>query len=149
MALSNHDQERIREYLLGHLNDEDLTKLEERLMVEDDLFEELEISKGELIEEYCAGELNQNDRQWFEHNYLASAEGRQRHVLALAIDCLKRPQAVEPESQPSFFEKLAAFWTRPRWAAAVVSAVLVLVIAGIWLRSRQPGTTVTVALANT
>jgi methionine-rich copper-binding protein CopC len=150
MALNNHDQARIRDYLLGHLNDEELTKLEERLMVEDDLFEELEISKGELIEEYCAGELNQNDRQWFEHNYLASADGRQQHVMALAIDCLKdQPAAVKPIApQPSFFEKLAAFWIRPQWAA-VGSVVLVLVVAGIWLRSRQPGTIVTVGLTNT
>src|SRR6185503_2052483 len=118
MALSNHDHERVREYLLGHLDGDELTKLEERLMVEDDLFEEFEISKGELIEEYCAGELNQDERQWFEHNYLASTEGRQRHVLALAIDCLNRPQPVElkPVPQPSLFEKLGAFFTRPRLA---------------------------------
>lgn len=152
MALSNHDQTRIREYLLGHLSDEELTKLEERLMVEDDLFEELEISKGELIEEYCAGELNQDDRRWFEHNYLASTEGRQLHALSLAIGCLKHPQplAQKPvKPQPSFFEKLAALFTSPRWAVPAMSAVLVLVIAGIWLRSRQPRTIVTVALTNT
>lgn len=150
MALSNHDQERVRDYLLGHLSDEELTKLEERLMVEDDLFDELEVSKGELIEEYCAGELNQNDRQWFEHNYLASTEGRQRHVLALAISCLKRPQPVEPQPQPSFLEKLAAFWRRPRWAVALASVLVVLGIAAIWVRSlQQSRTTVTVALVNT
>jgi hypothetical protein len=149
MALTNHDQARVREYLLGHLSDEDLTKLEERLMLEDDLFEELEISKGELIEEYCAGELNQDDQQWFEHNYLASAEGRQRHVLALAIDCLNRSEPALV-GQPSFFEKLAAFWTRPRWVVAGMSAVLVLVLAVIWMRSlQQPGTIVTAALINT
>ena len=150
MVLSNHDQERVRDYLLGRLSDEELTKLEERLMVEDDLFEELEVSKGELIEEYCAGELDQNDRQWFEHNYLASTEGRQRHVLALAISCLKRPQTVEPQPQPSFFEKLAAFWRKPHWAVAVASVVVVLGVAGLWIRSRQQSqTTITVALTNT
>jgi len=152
MALNTHDQERVRDYLLGHLSDEELTNLEERLMVEDDLFEELEVSKGELIEEYCAGELAQNDRQWFEHNYLASTEGRQRHVLALAITCLKRPQLVQPQPQPqpSFFEKLAAFWRRPQWALALTSVVVVLVVAGLWVRSRQQSqTTITVALTNT
>jgi methionine-rich copper-binding protein CopC len=147
MALNNHDQERVRDYLLGRLSDEELTRLEERLMVEDDLFEELEISKGELVEEYCAGELTQNDRQWFEHHYLASPEGRERHVLTLAIDSLKRPQPVQPK--PSFFEKLAAFWSGPRLAVAALPLLLVLGIAGIWLYSRQPRTVVTVGLANT
>jgi hypothetical protein len=55
MALSTHDQTKIREYLLGHLNDQEQEQIEERLIVDDDLFQELEISKGELIEEYCAG----------------------------------------------------------------------------------------------
>ena len=50
MALTNHDQAKIRQYLLGHLSDEEQQEIEGRLMTEDDLFEELEISKGELIE---------------------------------------------------------------------------------------------------
>src|SRR5215213_10723460 len=134
MALS-HDQVTVRDYLLGHLNDQEQEKIEQRLMVEDELFDELQISKGELVEEYCAGELNQDDRRWFEHNYLASTEGRQRHALVLAISCLKRPEVVE--RQPSFLEKIAAFWTRPRWVAAVASAALVLIIGFIGLRSLQ------------
>ena len=72
MALNNHDEARIRDYLLGHLSDEEQEKIEERLMTEDDLFEELEISKGELIEEYRAGELSRNDHEWFAEHYLAS-----------------------------------------------------------------------------
>jgi len=85
MALSAHDQSRIREYLLGHLSHEEQEHLEERLIVDDDLSEELEISQGELIEEYRAGELTEKERQWFESNYLASREGRERYILALAL----------------------------------------------------------------
>ena len=66
MALNNNDQARIREYLLGRLSDEEQEKIEEQLMVNDDLFEELEISKCELIEEYSAGELSQTDRESLE-----------------------------------------------------------------------------------
>jgi hypothetical protein len=51
MVLNNNDQARIRDYLLGRLSDEEEEKIEERLMVEDELFEELEISKGEILEE--------------------------------------------------------------------------------------------------
>jgi len=43
MALNDHDQARIREYLLDKLSDDEREKIEERLMVEDALFEELEI----------------------------------------------------------------------------------------------------------
>jgi hypothetical protein len=88
MALSAHDQGRIREYLLGHLSREEQEHLEERLIVDNDLFEELEISEGELIEEYRAGELAEKERQWFESNYLASLEGRLQYILAVAINYL-------------------------------------------------------------
>lgn len=148
MALSNDDHSTIRDYLLGHLSDEEQDQIEARLMIDENLFEEMEISKGELIEEYLAGELNQDERQWFQNHYLASIEGRERHALALAISGMKREPA---QRKRSFSEKFAAFWSRPSWAVPVAaSAVLVVVVAGIWLSSVQrPGTTVSVALINT
>ena len=69
MALSNHDQAQIREYLLGKLGETEQQKIEERLIMEDELFDEFEISKDELIEEFCSGELNQDERQWFELHF--------------------------------------------------------------------------------
>ena len=80
MALNHNDQTRIRQFLLGRLSETEQQKLEERLMIEDDLFQELEISKSELVEEYCANELNHEDNQWFERNFLASPEGKERYA---------------------------------------------------------------------
>jgi hypothetical protein len=97
MALNEHDQTRIREYLLDKLSDDEREKIEERLMVEDALFEELEILKGELVEEYREGELTGRDRESFEAGFLSSADGRQRQLFAVAIDALERhrqPQRV-------------------------------------------------------
>ena len=127
MALSNHDQARIRNYLLGHLGEEEQQQIEERLMVEDDLFEELEISKGELIEEYRAGELNKQENHWFESHYLLSAEGKQRHTFAVALTCLKRPSP-QPKQLTSF-EKVALFFKQKRWAVATVTPVLLATVA--------------------
>ena len=128
MALSNHDQARIRQYLLGHLTEEEQQNIEERLMIEDDLFEELEISKGELIEEYCAGELTEPEHRWFGQHYLASAEGRQQHTFALALQCIKRP-VLEPQPL-TLFERLGAFLQKWRWAVAIgAPAALVIAIA--------------------
>lgn len=135
MALSNHDQARIREYLLGRLNEDDQQKLEERLMIEDALFEELEISKSELIEEYRAGELTQEEHGWFEQHYLASPEGRRNHVFSLALDCVEAP-APAPVSVPApkpatFFERIGAIFKNRRWAFATASAAaLVLLVLG-------------------
>jgi hypothetical protein len=135
MALSHHDQARIREYLLGHLSDEEQQKIEERLMTEDDLFEELEISKGELIEEYRAGELSSSEHDWFEHHYLASPEGRQRHTFSIALSCIQRP--ISQPQRPGLLERLESFLKIQRWAVATAtSAVLIAVIGVAWYISR-------------
>ena len=132
MALSDHDQAKIRDYLLGRLSEEEQEKIEERLMVEDDFFEEFEILKGELIEEYCAGELIQNEHQWFERHYLASQEGKQRYAFALALHSLERPIPIPAPKPITLLERLRSLFTiRQLWPVAT-SAVLVL-IAGVAL----------------
>jgi hypothetical protein len=147
MALSAHDQSSIREYLLGHLSNEEQEHLEERLIVDDDLCEELEISKGEIIEEYRAGELPEKDRQWFESNYLRSREGRERYSLAVAISCLN---SRTPQLRPSWFARLRNFLTLHTWAVATATAaVLIVALAGIWFSRTRPGTVVTFALTST
>ena len=60
MALNEHDQARIRDYLLGHLSDEEQEKIEERLMTEDALFEELEISKYQLNPQFKADKFEKH-----------------------------------------------------------------------------------------
>jgi hypothetical protein len=150
MALNDHDQARIREYLLGRLSDEEQQKIEERLMVEDDLFEELEISKGELIEEYRAGELTQHDHSYFEHSFLATPEGKQRHLFAVAFDCIARPSPAP--QHVSWFEKLRAFFGASPWpvfaSALGALAILVLGYTGyLWIRN-QPQTSIAFNLTN-
>ena len=133
MEITNHDQARIRDYLLGRLSDEEQQEIEERLMVEDDLFNELEVSKCELTEEYCANELAQSERRWFKQHYLASAKGRQEHVFALALDLLKPP--VPAPQKLNWFERLQGFLKVHRWAlAAAASAAVIIIVAGPFIR---------------
>ena len=147
MALSEYDQLRIREYLLGKLNEDEQEKIEERLMVEDDLFQELEISKGELIEEYRAGELSQKEQQSFA-SFLATPEGRRRHTFAAAIQCLER---TVPLPQPrGWLERFVQLFKEPQWAAAAVASVALIVIVPVALIRyvQQPAKFVAVTLTN-
>jgi hypothetical protein len=153
MALNNHDQAQLREYLLGKLTEPEQEKIEERLMIEDDFFEEFEVSKDELVDEYCAGTLENAERQWFEEHFLVTEEGRQRRAFALAMDCLQHPQSV-PVSvvpQPSFFAQLAALFKRQPWAIATVAS-LVLVVGVVFVatrsRSRSQGQTFAATLGS-
>src|SRR5215208_1140716 len=104
MALNNNDQTQIRQFLLGKLSEDDQQKIEERLMVENDLFEELEISKGELVEEYCANELTREEHHWFERHFLASPEGKERYALAVALGHLQHDPSELPRPV-TFFER--------------------------------------------
>src|SRR5690349_17583694 len=116
MALNNH-QARLREYLLGKLGEAEQEKIEERLMVEDELFDEFEASKDDLVEEYCADELDTTERQFFEEHFLRSVEGQQRYKFVQAMNGLQQRQlaaigvgtrapVLPVERRPSLFQKL-------------------------------------------
>lgn len=148
MALNEHDEARIRDYLLGHLSDEEQEKIEERLMTEDDLYEELEISKGELVEEYRAGELPRNDHDWFEEHFLATKEGRKAHAAAAALKSLKRTTPAPPKL--TWFERLQNYLTLHRWAmAAATSAAVVLIVAALFIFRPRPSTSYAFTLNST
>ena len=140
MALSTNDQAKVRDYLLGHLSDEEQEQIEQRFMTEDQLFEELEISKGELIEEYKADDLPQKDREWFKDHYLASSEGRQRHAFVLALDSIPSPQ---PAPQPlTWFEQLKALLRTRPWVVAIATGTALVLIAAVLIIPRsQTGST--------
>ena len=149
MALNNNDQVSVRNYLLGHLGDEEQQKIEERLMLEDDLFEELEISKGELIEEYRAGELSQKEREWFERHFLGSAEGKQRYTFSEAMDLVATRNKPEPESL-SWFRRLQNILGASPWVISTATAGVILITVGIIfsIRSPQPQGSLAVTLTN-
>lgn len=149
MALSTNDQAAIREYLLGKLPDHEQQKIEERLMLEDDLFQEFEISKTELVEEYCAGELGKTERQWFESHFLASSQGKQMYTFAVGLNCLE-PSTPAPQ-RLTLSERLRSLLNKKGWTlAAATAAVLLIVVAVSLLVSRpQPQTEVAVVLTNT
>jgi len=148
MALNNNDQKSIREFLLGKLNEDEQRRLEERLIVEDNLFEEFEISKGELVEEYCANELTREEHQWFERNFLASPEGKERYALAMALGYRQRD--VPEPSRITFWERLQNFSRQHSWSVATAgAAAVVIIVAAIFISRPQGETFVGPTLAST
>lgn len=136
MALNTRDQQQIRQYLLGKLSETEQEKIDERLMVEDELFDEFEASKDELVEEYRAGDLDHTEREWFENHYLASAEGRQRYAFASTMDHLtrrqRRPVRVPPPvPKPNFFERIQQFATVQPWAFGIAASVVLVLLVGV------------------
>jgi hypothetical protein len=134
MALSEHDHDITRRYLLGQLTDDEEQKLEERLLVEDDFLQEVELTKDELAQEYAGGELTTKERQWLQKNFLASPEGKQRHEFAKTFDNYVKNHRAQHQKSTSLIERLRKLWNLQPQLVTAASMVAVLVIAiGIYV----------------
>jgi hypothetical protein len=69
----------MRNYLLGTLNAERRTLLEESLLSDPEVYEELLVVEEELIDQYVAGALSKEEQHRFESNFLITA-GRQKNL---------------------------------------------------------------------
>lgn len=86
MLVETHETGEIRKYLLGHIQVEDeRRKIEERLMLDDDYFEEILMEEEELIQDYADGHLNADERRRFEKHFFISEERRQKIKFAMAL----------------------------------------------------------------
>jgi len=75
---SQHDEQRLRAYLLGRCTPEEAEKIELDLLSDDELPDMLAVLEDELTEEYVAGELSVQDSAFFEMHFLSSAKRRHK-----------------------------------------------------------------------
>src|ERR1041384_503134 len=137
MTLHSNDQTTIRQYLLGELSDEaQRQQVEERLLTDDDFFQELEITEDELIDQYLTGALTADERRNFESHFLAAPERQRKLSFARALRKCVEAAAVQTgqqqRSQRSKSEQ-APLWVRllanPYLRSA--AACLVLLTSGL------------------
>lgn len=121
----------LRRYLLGTLDDDVVrTRIEERLMVEEEFIAQLGVVEDELIEEFLDDEMSFEDSKTFNRFFLASPE-RKRHLrLTRNLRSVSRRDRItspipEPVRPANF---LSLGWLR----FAIAGAALVFVLFGIW-----------------
>jgi methionine-rich copper-binding protein CopC len=153
---ANHTEE-VRQYLLGHLSEEIHQQFEERLLVEDSFLEELLVAEEELIDDYLKGDLSDDDRLSFEQHFLSSSERHQNLRFAMALSQYTANSMEQAESEfakakapastfnPTWTERLRAFWSNQGWAlrAAMSFAVIAILAGALWLslfRASSPRT---------
>ena len=149
--LSDDNHDLTRRYLLGQLTDEEQQNVEERLLSDDDLFQELELTKDELTQEYASGQLTAKEREWLQSHFLISRDGEQKHDFAKTFAAYARDHQVQPPKALSFIERLRSFWNaQPKiLQAAAAIAVLVIAVAFVWLiRTPAPRSVATLTLTN-
>lgn len=136
MVFSKDDRAEVKKFLLGQIDEDQRQKIEQRLLTDDEYFEELEIIEDELVDDYVAGNPTSTERRIFEEQFLVSDERRGKLRFANA---LARPIPVAKPVETSWTERLKGFWTNQGWAlrAATVGAFAIVVVAVIWL-ARPP-----------
>lgn len=146
MAWNHDDQNTIRRYLLRELDQDQQQRIEQRLLTEDDLFEELEIAEDELIDEYLNEKLSEDERERFEQNFLATPERQQKMRFSRSLNrYLRTIESQEKATSPFGWH----FWSTQNWALPAAAAIAVIVIAAglFWLsRQRTPPTIATLTL---
>jgi len=138
-------QQAIRQYLLGILPQDQAVELEERLLIDGELYEELLIAEDELVDQFLSGEMPDGERETVETHFLR-APGRQEHLLfARALRkyvSTNGPQAVNnSEAQQKTVDERRSWLPRlfPRYPALAFSlagALVLIIVGGIWLANR-------------
>lgn len=136
MALDSKAREEVRLYLLGRLEPERrLELLEERIMTEQDYYEELLVIEDEVIDQYLADELTRGEREAFEQYFLRTPERARKLRFARAFSkYVAAAPKVSPTPAParqSLREIFRHLFAAPVRMAAV-ALVLISFAATIW-----------------
>jgi len=139
------DKQEMRSYLLGVLDGDNKTHLEEQILSAPETYEELLVVEEELIDHYVGGGLSGLDRQQFETHFLITAE-RQKNLRFGQL--LKRyvnshPFPVAPQFEKSAPAKKSFMFPlpapgRPLMAFGIAGVVLLGVVLLGWLGFRRP-----------
>jgi CHAT domain-containing protein len=143
MKVDLTDRNVLRQFLLGQLSEAVRESIEERLMTDDAYFEEYELVKEEVIDEYAEGEMTDDERKKFERHFLTSAS---RHRD------LRVAQALIPHGRdPKFVvERLPLAWIRSLTAVPLRTAAAAMGVLAVgffvWLAYVRTSTNVTEGL---
>lgn len=78
MNLTIKEREAIKQYLLGSAPEAELSKLEERILSDDNFYEELLVAEDELIDQYLRGALSEPERSGFVSHFLITDERHEK-----------------------------------------------------------------------
>ena len=118
MALQSEELTNIKRYLLGEVTAEERETLEQRLLTDDDYFEEFRLAKEDLIDRYTEGEMTPEEREKFKKHFLITKERRESLKLAQSLIAYSSSQARKSG------KKKDANWQPLVWASSLFSTPL-------------------------
>jgi len=159
-TISNNQENEVKKYLLGQLEEADEERLELRLLTDPAFSEEFDTIVDELADEYVANELQGEERKRVEQHFLISTE--RRNKVKFAAELLERAEVERgghnagSEVQPvaahgrGIFERMRLFWESQSFALRMGTAVagLIIVVGVVMLLIPPNRTAGTYALLN-
>lgn len=130
------DEEAIRRYLLGDVTRQEQDEMQDRLFVDNDLYNLLLMIENEITDDYLLDNLAPRQRVQFEKYFLQSQERRRR--LRVAEELMNYASAGRPVLRPVPERKpnWRIYFLNPRFVTS--AAMLILAAILIWLlRDRQ------------
>src|SRR5215471_3378663 len=128
--MGSMDDNTLRKYLLGELNEEEQSEVEQRLLAEGDFFEQVLIEEDELIDDYLDGSLSGAQRHYFDQYFLCTPERQKKYLL---IKGLRRKVGAMASVQPK--EPVTALASKQRrWkmvyspAFRIAAAILIAAV---------------------
>jgi hypothetical protein len=112
----------LKAYLLGTLSDEQRSRIEQKYLADERLFESLRGLEQQLIHSYVAGRLSFLDRWRFRRSYLTTEDGKAQVALAKGL-AEALPSEVKPSDGLSFVPA--------RGTLAVVAGVCIVACAAL------------------
>lgn len=140
MSISSHQQPfsetTIRQFLLARLAAHEQSAFEVALISNSQLEQRIRLAEFELMDDYARDRLSPKEREAFEHKFLLTASRKIKLEVSNALrECLARETVLEaapPRSREEFFG-----W-RCLWRVAFAALLLVLLLAGVWLITKEP-----------
>ena len=151
-------QEKIRDYLLGRMPEEELAALDELLVTDGQFYEELLIVEDELIDEYLSNELSPDERKSFEtyflltpqrreqlhfantfHNYLISKESESESDHSAEEFQTHSADVPKPPPKKAWYSSFLPI-KNPALAYSFMAAMVLIVVGLSWLALRNPAT---------
>ena len=144
--MSNIDEQELRSYLLGGLTPERQAELETLAGADENLQEELLAIEEELVEQYLAGVLTDDESRSFETQILPTERGQQKLHFAQLFERYKNnnpaeeplavhsvPAPYTPTARTTSSPLFATFFRNPTFVVMSIFVVGLLIALGGWL----------------
>jgi hypothetical protein len=138
------DDETLKAYLFGRLPQEEIVRLDELSVTDDEFAARLDTVENDLVDAYARGELSANSREEFQTLYLSTARRREKVTFAESLYSLEGKHASQATVHAKVPAKATSSWwfgllTLPRLALggglAMLLAISFLMLDNLHLRN--------------